>query len=94
VTDPSSGSWPPPVAAWFDAHLRHDAEGELAQMSDDVVVVDDGRTYEGAPAVRECASRATGEYTYTTTLLAAAADGARTALTVRLDGNFRAARCN
>ena len=75
---PSTDSLPPPVAAWFRAHLRHDPEAELSQLSDDVVVVDDGRTYEGVAAVREWAGRASTQYDYMTTLLSAAVDGERT----------------
>ena len=44
---------PRAVTAWLEAHAAHDAAAEVAQLTDDVVVVDDGRTYRGRKAVTD-----------------------------------------
>jgi ketosteroid isomerase-like protein len=79
---------PAAVTAWLAAHAAHDADAEVAQVADDIVVVDDGHTYRGREAVRDWSTGASTEYHYTATVLQSEVDGDETVVTARLEGNF------
>jgi ketosteroid isomerase-like protein len=87
-TNAASEGTPAVVAAWLDAHARHDIEAELSLFSPDIVVVDDGNTHQGLAQVRRWLDRASSEYQYTATVLDAGADGTDTVVTARLEGDF------
>ena len=87
-TNAASEETPAVVAAWLDAHARHDIEAEISLFTADIVVVDDGNTHHGLDQVRRWLDRASSEYQYTATVLDASADGADTVVTTRLEGNF------
>ena len=46
-TNAASEETPAVVAAWLDAHARHDIEAEISLFTADIVVVDDGNTHHG-----------------------------------------------
>ena len=84
----ASEGTPSVVAAWLDAHSRHDIEAELSLLTADIVVVDDWNTHQWLDQVRRWLDRASSEYQYTATVLDAIADGTDTVVTARLEGNF------
>ncbi|MCD9588421.1 MULTISPECIES: nuclear transport factor 2 family protein [Streptomyces] len=80
---------PDVVKRYLTAHNEHDVKAASAALTPDATVVDDGRTYEGIPAIERWLGRAVSEYTYTTTFLGAEQDGPdRCTVTQRLEGNF------
>ncbi|WPB88684.1 nuclear transport factor 2 family protein [Streptomyces malaysiensis] len=80
---------PDVVKRYLTAHNEHDVKTASAALTPDATVVDDGRTYEGIPAIERWLNRAVSEYTYTTTFLGAEQDGPdRCTVTQRLEGNF------
>ncbi|GAA1695745.1 nuclear transport factor 2 family protein [Streptomyces yatensis] len=80
---------PDVVKRYLKAHNEHDLPAASAALTPDATVIDDGRTYEGIPAIERWLDRATSEYTYTTTLIGAEQDGPdRYTVTQRLEGDF------
>ncbi|WP_405577294.1 nuclear transport factor 2 family protein [Streptomyces sp. NBC_01190] len=80
---------PEVVQRYLKAHNERDTAGASATLTEGATVVDDGRTYEGIPAIEQWLDRAASEYTYTTTFLGAACDGPdRCTVTQRLEGDF------
>ncbi|MFE5162248.1 nuclear transport factor 2 family protein [Streptomyces sp. NPDC056697] len=80
---------PDVVKRYLKAHNEHDAPAASATLTPDATVIDDGRTYQGIPAIERWLDRATSEYTYTTTLIGAEQDGPdRCTVTQHLEGDF------
>ncbi|MFE1198718.1 nuclear transport factor 2 family protein [Streptomyces olivaceoviridis] len=80
---------PEVIRHYLTAHNAGDTSASAALMTPDARVTDDGKTYDGLPAIERWLNRAASEYTYTTTCLGAAQDGPdRWTVTQRLDGNF------
>lgn len=80
---------PHAITAYQTAHDRRDAVTALAQFTVDAIIVDDGRTYEGAGGVETLLQKAGSEYSYTRTLISAeetTTDCWR--VTNHLEGNF------
>lgn len=66
---PERTALPPAIAAYQDAHDRHDVPVALAQFTPDAVVVDDGHTYEGSAGVETFLRAAAAGFTFTRTLV-------------------------
>ena len=80
---------PEVVRRYQEAHDRRDADAALATFTPDATVKDDGHMYQGLVEIREWLSRASVEFTYTRTVIAAAAVDASTWLvTNHLEGDF------
>lgn len=80
---------PPTVTAYLAAHRRNDVDAELALMTAQATVTDEGRTYTGLDEIRSWLDRAAGEYTYTTTSISAANIGdSYVDVVQRLEGDF------
>ena len=80
---------PDAVRRYQDAHDRGDVENALAAFAADAIVTDDGHEYRGRDQIRDWLARASTEFTYTRTLVAAEAVGADSWLvTNHLAGNF------
>jgi hypothetical protein len=82
-------SLPEVIIRYQDAHDRRDTDAALATFASDAIVRDDGHEYRGTVEIRDWISRASVEFTYTRTLIAAANVDANTWLvTNHLEGNF------
>ncbi|WP_175609336.1 nuclear transport factor 2 family protein [Streptacidiphilus griseoplanus] len=80
---------PDVIRRYLTAHNAGDASASAALMTTDAQVTDDGKTYDGLPAIERWLDRAASEYSYTTTWLGAAQHGPdRWTVTQRLDGDF------
>ncbi|MFI9392662.1 nuclear transport factor 2 family protein [Streptomyces bauhiniae] len=80
---------PPVITRYLAAHRTRDTATALTTLTPDASVTDDGKTYEGIPAIGTWLDRATGEYTYTTELTGAQrVDPAHYIATHHLEGNF------
>jgi hypothetical protein len=80
---------PRPVTSYLSAHRAHDYDAELRLMNDTTVVVDAGNTYTGLEQIRSWLTKATTEYSYTTTLLSASkVDDIHFDVIQRLEGDF------
>ena len=80
---------PAVVVRYQDAHDRGDTDGALATFAPDAIVTDDGHTYRGAVEIRDWLSRASVEFTYTRTLIAALeVDDNAWLVTNHLEGDF------
>ncbi|MER6085248.1 nuclear transport factor 2 family protein [Streptomyces sp. NPDC001833] len=83
------GGLPEVIRRYLTVHNVGHASAAAALMTPDAQVTDDGKTYDGLPAIERWLDRAASEYTYTTTYLSAAQDAPdRWTITQRLDGNF------
>lgn len=67
----SATDLPDVIAAYQQAHDRHDTETALATFSPDATVVDDDATYTGTERIRWWLTNVASEYTYTRTLTGA-----------------------
>jgi hypothetical protein len=80
---------PGAVERYLKAHNEHDTAAASAELTPDVTVVDEGRTYRGVPAVEQWLDTAASEYTYTTTFLGSERHSPdRFTVTQRLEGDF------
>ncbi|UDY24793.1 nuclear transport factor 2 family protein [Nocardioides sp. Kera G14] len=80
---------PPVIEGYLAAHDIHDADGAISFLTDDVVVVDDGRIYRGADEVRGWLARAASEFEYTSTLTSVERVGESQWTAIHhLEGNF------
>ena len=62
---------PNAITMYQTAHDRRDVVTALAQFTVDAIIVDDGRTYEGAGGVETFLQKSGSEYSYTRTLISA-----------------------
>ncbi|MDQ1727537.1 MAG: hypothetical protein QOK14_1582 [Frankiaceae bacterium] len=79
---------PPAVSAWLAAHAMHDVDAEIAQFTDAVVVVDDGREYRGKDAARGWSANLSRDLEHTATILRTDDQGDAVVATARVEGNF------
>lgn len=80
---------PDAVARYLDADARRDTDAIVALFTDDAVVTDEGRLWQGTAEIRGWRTSVASKYQYTTELLGAEATGFdRVLVTVRLEGNF------
>jgi ketosteroid isomerase-like protein len=80
---------PDTVTRYLSAHRAHDTAAAISEFTNDATVIDDGNTYNGAPAVENWLNRSSTEYTYTVELTGAhKADTTHYTATNRLEGNF------
>ena len=80
---------PPIISTYLAAHDRRDADTALTAFTEDATVIDEGRAYEGLPAIANWLRRAASEYTYTTQLTGhRRIDADRWDATHHLEGNF------
>ncbi|GAA3785761.1 nuclear transport factor 2 family protein [Micromonospora maritima] len=63
---------PVPITQYLVAHQARDVDAAVARCTPDASVTDEGHTYRGPEQIRDWLSRSSGEYTYTTELVAAA----------------------
>ncbi|MEW2166473.1 nuclear transport factor 2 family protein [Streptomyces sp. NPDC007084] len=80
---------PPVITRYLAAHRARDTATALTTLTEDATVTDDGKTYEGVPAIADWLGRAASEYTYTTELTAAQRiDPSHYIATHHLEGDF------
>ena len=78
---------PKPIAAYFAAD-RGDIEAVARCFTDNAVVKDEGRTYDGLAAIKQWKSESSAKYTYTSEPFASEQKDGKTLITSRLTGNF------
>ncbi|WP_118138344.1 nuclear transport factor 2 family protein [Oceanicella sp. SM1341] len=79
---------PKPIADYFATDSMEGPDAVAACFTADAVVVDEGNTYTGRTAIRDWKAGAGTKYTYTVEPYAIDAEGGRTVVTSRLEGNF------
>ena len=79
---------PIPIAAFFDAESRNDAEALSQCFAEDAVVRDEGQVINGRVDIRNWHVEAKRKYQHTTEPLAVAGMQGKTVVTSRLSGNF------
>jgi hypothetical protein len=80
---------PATIAAYQDAHDRHDVDSALVTFAPDAVVHDEDKDWVGVEQIRQWLAKTNTEYTYIRTLLSVETTGSHTWLVRnRLDGNF------
>jgi ketosteroid isomerase-like protein len=80
---------PEVIRSYFDAAERRDTDGVVATMAPEVVVVDDGKTWEGRDGVRAWKSEVTSAFDYTTELTGSRETGPTSyVVTGHVVGNF------
>ena len=78
---------PKPIAAYFAADSG-DSEAVARCFTDNAVVKDEGRTYDGLAAIKKWKSESSAKYTYTSEPFASEQKDGKTLITSRLTGNF------
>lgn len=80
---------PEVITDYLTAHQARDLDPALASYTDDAVVTDEGRTYQGKREIRAWLSRSASEYTYTIELTGAVrVDAEHYVATHHLEGDF------
>ena len=79
---------PPPIAAYFTADRKGDAQALAQCFAPGAVVIDEGNTYEGREAIRDWIAHASTEFSYTVEPFALTKDDGRIVVTSHLVGNF------
>ncbi|MDQ1725813.1 MAG: hypothetical protein QOG52_2841 [Frankiaceae bacterium] len=79
---------PPAISAWLAAHAMHDIDAESAQLTEDVIVVDNGHEFRGRAAARDWSDNVSKEFQYTATILSTDNHGDAVVATARVEGNF------
>ncbi len=87
TNQPSSLELPAPIASYF-ANKTSDSRAVARCFTKDGLVVDERQEHRGHAAIAAWNADATARYSFTTELLAAETDGARTTVRARLTGNF------
>jgi hypothetical protein len=78
---------PESIAAYFTAD-QGDSDAVSQCFTENAVVKDEGRTYNGRAAIKKWKADASTKYRYTSELLACERKDGRTVVTSRLTGNF------
>ena len=78
---------PTPIAAYFAADTG-DSETVARCFTDNAVVKDEGRTYDGLAAIKKWKSVSSAKYTYTSEPFSSEQKDGETVITSRLTGNF------
>ena len=81
-------SIPEPIADYFEADKRGDADAVVRCFTERAVVKDEGRTYSGRAAIQKWKTEATAKYSYVSEPLAIEQTDGRYIVTSRLTGNF------
>lgn len=79
---------PGPIAAYFSADRKGNAQAISECFTQDAVVVDEGNTYTGRDAIRQWMANASTQYTYTVEPFAIVEENGKTTVTSHLVGNF------
>jgi uncharacterized protein (TIGR02246 family) len=79
---------PAPIAAYIAGSNAHDANACAACFTDDAVVRDEGREWQGIAAIREWKEEVSSKYWLTVDVLDVAAADDKTIVTGRVSGNF------
>ena len=79
---------PAPIATFFDAESRNDAEALSQAFAEDGVVLDEGHVIQGWPAIRHWLAETRRKYEHTVEPLASATGKDETIVTCRLSGTF------
>src|ERR1700680_5155335 len=78
---------PEPIAAYFNTD-KSDSDAVSQCFTENAVVKDEGRTYNGRAAIKKWKADASTKYQYTSEPLASERKDGRTVVTSRLTGNF------
>jgi len=81
-------SIPEPIADYFAADKRGDAEAVARCFTTRAAVKDEGQTHSGRAAIQKWKTGATAKYSYTSKPLAVEEKDGRYIVTSRLTGNF------
>lgn len=79
---------PPPIAAYFAADKKSDAQALAQCFAPAAIVIDEGNTYEGREAIRDWITHASTEYLYDVEPFALTEEAGRIVVTSHLVGNF------
>ncbi|CAO3410078.1 nuclear transport factor 2 family protein [Azospirillum largimobile] len=79
---------PGAIAGYFAADATKDADRVARCFTQDAVVRDEKQTHRGRDAIRSWKANSSTAYSYTVEPFAIAAEGGRTVVTSRLEGNF------
>lgn len=79
---------PPPIAAYFAADRKGDAQALARCFAPGAIVIDEGNTYGGREAIRDWIAHASTEYSYSVEPFAVTDEEDRTVVTSHLVGNF------
>ena len=79
---------PSPIAAYFSADKKANAQAIAECFTQEAVVIDEGNTYTGRDAIRQWMANASTQYTYTVEPFTIVEDDGRTVVTSHLVGNF------
>src|SRR5215475_5371221 len=83
------GMLPEAITSYLVAHRARDLDTAMAYYTADAQVTDEGRTYQGAQAIRTWLAASASEYTYTVELTGATRiDVAHYDARHHLEGNF------
>ena len=78
---------PKSIAAYFAAD-KGNAEGVAGCFTESAIVKDEGRTYQGRPAIKQWKADASAKYQYTCEPFACEQKDGKVVVTSRLTGNF------
>ena len=79
---------PKPIAAYIAAENENDLEALGRCFAEDATVQDEGRTFQGLPAIQEWKAETKRKYQHTVEPLASVQKDGSTIVTVRVAGNF------
>jgi len=79
---------PLPIADYINADNAGDANGLAQCFTDNAAVRDEGRLYQGRPAIEAWSSEAKAKYQYRIAPLKVVESDGRTVVACRLSGNF------
>ncbi|AZQ74906.1 nuclear transport factor 2 family protein [Streptomyces luteoverticillatus] len=83
------GDLPQAITRYLKAHQDHDTATAVTAFTGDATVIDEGRTYQGAPAIEQWLNRSATEFTYTIELTEAQQiDPTHYVATHHLEGDF------
>lgn len=78
---------PQPIAAYFTAD-KGDSEAVAGCFTENAVVKDEGRIYQGLAAIKQWKTEASAKYQYTSEVLACERKEDKSVVTCKLIGNF------
>ena len=76
------------IAEYFAADKTRDTEAFAGCFTQDGVVIDERKTYNGRDAIRQWIENASTQYTYTSEPFAMSEEDGRTIVSSHLSGNF------
>ena len=79
---------PQPIADFFAADGKRDAQGLSQCFTPDAIVIDEGNSYSGRDAIRQWIANASTQYQYTSEPFALSEQAGRIVVTSHLVGNF------